>query len=176
MTLSNILFFGAAAGGSATPATPAVNGTASASPAASTVTSKKGGRRPQDWDKLAQEVEKEESEEKLEGDAALNKLFKQIYGNGRRRWRKKIERLTWSPPAHHPSVPLAADEDTRRAMMKSFSESNGTVLSTNWSEVSKGKVRSSALEQLCLGLHFQKLNVITCISLAIPLFKFLGGN
>lgn len=27
------------------------------------------------------------------------------------------------------------DEDTRRAMMKSFVESNGTVLSTNWQEV-----------------------------------------
>lgn len=33
-----------------------------------------------------------------------------------------------------------ADDDTRRAMMKSFSESNGTSLSTNWSEVGKGYV------------------------------------
>lgn len=33
-----------------------------------------------------------------------------------------------------------ADDDTRRAMMKSFYESNGTALSTNWSEVGKGKV------------------------------------
>lgn len=33
-----------------------------------------------------------------------------------------------------------ADEDTRRAMMKSFQESNGTALSTNWGEVGKGKV------------------------------------
>lgn len=33
-----------------------------------------------------------------------------------------------------------ADPDTRRAMMKSFTESNGTALSTNWSEVGKGKV------------------------------------
>lgn len=32
-----------------------------------------------------------------------------------------------------------ADPDTRRAMMKSFSESNGTALSTNWSEVGKAK-------------------------------------
>ncbi len=30
-----------------------------------------------------------------------------------------------------------ADENTRRAMMKSFQTSNGTVLSTNWSEVEK---------------------------------------
>jgi hypothetical protein len=33
-----------------------------------------------------------------------------------------------------------ADDDTRRAMMKSYQESNGTALSTNWSEVGKGKV------------------------------------
>lgn len=30
-----------------------------------------------------------------------------------------------------------ADPDTRRAMMKSYTESNGTALSTNWEEVSK---------------------------------------
>ncbi|KAL3445484.1 hypothetical protein BJX65DRAFT_281278 [Aspergillus insuetus] len=33
-----------------------------------------------------------------------------------------------------------ADDDTRRAMIKSFTESNGTSLSTNWGEVGKGKV------------------------------------
>lgn len=33
-----------------------------------------------------------------------------------------------------------SDPDTRRAMMKSFQESNGTALSTNWSDVKKGKV------------------------------------
>ncbi|OJJ48455.1 hypothetical protein ASPZODRAFT_150681 [Penicilliopsis zonata CBS 506.65] len=33
-----------------------------------------------------------------------------------------------------------ADPDTRRAMIKSFTESQGTALSTNWSEVEKGKV------------------------------------
>ena len=67
-----------------------------------------------DWDKVAAEVEKEEKEEKLEGDAALNKLFQQIYAD--------------------------ADDETKKAMMKSFSESGGTVLSTNWKEVGKGKV------------------------------------
>ncbi|KAK4691194.1 suppressor of G2 allele of SKP1, partial [Lecanoromycetidae sp. Uapishka_2] len=36
-----------------------------------------------------------------------------------------------------------ADEDTRRAMMKSYQESNGTALSTNWAEVGKGKVETS---------------------------------
>jgi len=36
-----------------------------------------------------------------------------------------------------------ADEDTRRAMMKSYIESNGTALSTNWSEVGKAQVETS---------------------------------
>jgi len=35
------------------------------------------------------------------------------------------------------------DEDQRRAIEKSFYESGGTVLSTNWSEVGKGKVEGS---------------------------------
>jgi suppressor of G2 allele of SKP1 len=35
-----------------------------------------------------------------------------------------------------------ADPDTRRAMVKSYYESEGTALSTNWSEVSKGKVEA----------------------------------
>jgi suppressor of G2 allele of SKP1 len=33
-----------------------------------------------------------------------------------------------------------ADPDTRRAMVKSYYESDGTALSTNWDEVGKGKV------------------------------------
>ena len=36
-----------------------------------------------------------------------------------------------------------ADPDTRRAMVKSYQESNGTALSTNWTEVGKGKVETS---------------------------------
>lgn len=35
-----------------------------------------------------------------------------------------------------------ADPDTRRAMMKSYYESEGTALSTNWDEVGKGKVEA----------------------------------
>ncbi|KAI6203192.1 CS domain protein [Aphelenchoides besseyi] len=36
------------------------------------------------------------------------------------------------------------DEDGRRAMAKSFSESSGTVLSTNWKDVSQKEGRSEA--------------------------------
>ncbi|WOL12531.1 hypothetical protein Cni_G21298 [Canna indica] len=71
-----------------------------------------------DWDKLEAEMKKQEKEEKLEGDAALNKFFQDIYRD--------------------------ADEDTKRAMRKSFVESNGTVLSTNWNEVGSKKVEGSA--------------------------------
>jgi suppressor of G2 allele of SKP1 len=70
-----------------------------------------------DWDKLEAEVKKQEKDEKLDGDAALNKFFREIYSD--------------------------ADEDMRRAMMKSFVESNGTVLSTNWKDVGKKPVEGS---------------------------------
>ncbi|CAL0332001.1 unnamed protein product [Lupinus luteus] len=76
--------------------------------------------RTRDWDKLEAQVKKEEKEEKLDGDAALNKLFRDIY--------------------------QSADEDMRRAMSKSFLESNGTVLSTDWKEVGSKKVEGSPPE------------------------------
>ncbi|RDY09747.1 Protein SGT1-like B, partial [Mucuna pruriens] len=78
--------------------------------------------RTKDWDKLEAQVKKEEKEEKLDGDAALNKLFRDIYQN--------------------------ADEDMRRAMSKSFLESNGTVLSTDWKEVGSKKVEGSPPEAI----------------------------
>lgn len=69
---------------------------------------------PRDWDRLAKEVQEEEKKENMEGDGALNKLFQQIYAD--------------------------ASDETKRAMNKSFQESGGTVLSTNWGEVGKEKV------------------------------------
>lgn len=62
-----------------------------------------------DWDAIEKEIVEEAKNEKAEGDEAMNKLFKQIYAN--------------------------ASDDTRRAMVKSFQTSGGTVLSTNWDEV-----------------------------------------
>lgn len=73
-------------------------------------------KQTKDWNKLIKEVD----DEKLEGEAAVNALFQQIYRD--------------------------ADPDARRAMMKSFIESNGTCLSTNWSEVGSKKVETKPPE------------------------------
>ncbi|KAG5518724.1 hypothetical protein PMAC_002693 [Pneumocystis sp. 'macacae'] len=64
-----------------------------------------------DWDLIAKNMATDTQET---GDAALNKLFQEIYAN--------------------------ADDDTKRAMMKSYIESSGTALSTNWKEVGAKKV------------------------------------
>jgi len=66
------------------------------------------------WDKIAEE---ETKGEKLEGEESLNKVFQDIYSN--------------------------ASDEQKRAMMKSYLESGGTVLSTNWDEVGKGEVKGS---------------------------------
>ncbi|KAL6072088.1 Cochaperone protein [Balamuthia mandrillaris] len=75
-------------------------------------------KHKKNWDVLAKEAE----EEKLEGEQALNKVFRDIYSNG--------------------------TEEQRRAMMKSFLESGGTVLSTNWEDVGKRKVECTPPEGL----------------------------
>lgn len=59
-----------------------------------------------------------EDEAPMGADAELNAFFKKLYAD--------------------------ADDDTRRAMVKSFQESNGTALSTNWAEVSQKKTETRA--------------------------------
>eukprot|EP00879_Flechtneria_rotunda_P009516 GHRR01009960.1.p1 GENE.GHRR01009960.1~~GHRR01009960.1.p1 ORF type:complete len:298 (+),score=146.14 GHRR01009960.1:507-1400(+) len=83
---------------------------------------------PKDWSKVEAEVKQLEEKGELEDGDPLNNFFKKIFGQG--------------------------DEDTRRAMMKSFVESNGTVLSTNWKEVGAKPVEWSPPE----GMEVHKWN------------------
>ena len=88
-------------------------------------TSSKSG--PKDWDKIVKDVSKEEKDGKDDNGTAddddddddgddTNKFFKKLF--------------------------KGASPDVQKAMMKSYTESNGTALSTNWEEVSKGKVET----------------------------------
>eukprot|EP00743_Colponemidia_sp_Colp-15_P001974 GILK01002147.1.p2 GENE.GILK01002147.1~~GILK01002147.1.p2 ORF type:complete len:279 (-),score=49.29 GILK01002147.1:2189-2974(-) len=89
-----------------TPVVPSAHEVAAAAPE-QVKTYPSSSKKAKDWSKLEKELDADA--DKPEGEEALNKLFREIYSN--------------------------ADEDTRRAMIKSFQTSGGTVLSTNWNEV-----------------------------------------
>ncbi|GLC45039.1 hypothetical protein PLESTM_001680100 [Pleodorina starrii] len=76
--------------------------------------------KQKDWSKVESELNELESKGELDMGDPLNNFFKKIFAQG--------------------------DEDTRRAMMKSFVESNGTVLSTNWNEVGTKKIECTPPE------------------------------
>lgn len=79
---------------------------------------------PKDWDNLASAALKADNnggDDDEDGDPT-NEFFKRLYKD--------------------------ADPDTRRAMMKSYQESNGTALSTNWADVKKGPVETQPPEGL----------------------------
>eukprot|EP00775_Hariotina_reticulata_P008293 gene8293-8479_t len=81
-----------------------------------------------DWSKVEAEVNTMEEKGELDDADPLGAFFKKIFSQG--------------------------DDDTRRAMMKSFVESNGTVLSTNWKEVGTKKVDCTPPE----GMELHKWN------------------
>ncbi|XP_055627538.1 protein SGT1 homolog [Toxorhynchites rutilus septentrionalis] len=81
-----------------------------------------------DWDKISKEIEKQDADDKPQGEEAVQDLFRKIYAD--------------------------ANEDTKKAMMKSFYESGGTVLSTNWADVGAKKVDVKPPD----GCEFKKWN------------------
>jgi len=87
---------------------------------------------PKNWDKLITDLTTKKPKADTAGDATDSKADDDDYdydkedGDEVNSFFKKLYK--------------DADPDTRRAMMKSFSESNGTALSTNWDEVAKGTV------------------------------------
>ena len=84
-------------------------------------------KRRVEWNEVEQQAAKMEEEDKPTGDAALQKLFQTIYKD--------------------------ASEDTRRAMIKSFQTSGGTVLSTNWC-TTHPTTRAGA--RRCTRLHYRR--------------------
>jgi len=98
------------------------NATSSLSaPPASLPTIESQPKKQKNWEALATSALEKDGKDKTTdedpnagGDAAVNSFFQHLYAN--------------------------ADEDTKRAMLKSYTESGGTSLSTDWKEVSKGKV------------------------------------
>eukprot|EP00762_Andalucia_godoyi_P000780 ANDGO_03685.mRNA.1 Protein SGT1 homolog A len=97
------------------PAAPAASSSSTAEPTTGARPAyPTSSKKKVDWDSVEKEVENESKDEKLEGDAALMKLFRDIYSKG--------------------------DPETKKAMMKSYQESGGTVLSTNWKDVGSRQV------------------------------------
>lgn len=77
----------------------------------SSTSSSAAGSKSKNWEKLAEEALGDDEDEK---NSDPNAFFQELFAN--------------------------ADPDAKRAMMKSFLESNGTALSTNWEDVKKGPV------------------------------------
>jgi suppressor of G2 allele of SKP1 len=100
------------------PSTTTPRETSASAPASKGIAYPTSSRKgTKNWDKLEKEAIKDAEEwEKPDGDAAANALFRDIFKN--------------------------ASPEVRRAMEKSYVESSGTALSTNWEEVSKSKVET----------------------------------
>ncbi|KAG1864230.1 SGS-domain-containing protein [Suillus subalutaceus] len=94
--------------------------TAPIGPTTSPAVAEARAKPKKNWEELTTKILTSEKEAGIDedpnvgGDSTVNSFFQKIFGD--------------------------ADDDAKRAMMKSFQESGGTTLSTNWEEVSKGTV------------------------------------
>ncbi|KAG1783983.1 SGS-domain-containing protein [Suillus placidus] len=94
--------------------------TAPIGPTTSPAVAEARAKPKKNWEELTTKILTSEKEATVDedpnvgGDSTVNSFFQKIFGD--------------------------ADDDAKRAMMKSFQESGGTTLSTNWDEVSKGTV------------------------------------
>ncbi len=101
-------------------------------------TSSKSG--PKNWDKLANDLSKKPKKKVEEGSSE---------GTSESTTEDTTEDTGIDDEEGDPTTNFfkmlykGADPDTQKAMMKSYQESNGTALSTNWTEVSKGKVETT---------------------------------
>ncbi|KAJ5345122.1 hypothetical protein N7452_003126 [Penicillium brevicompactum] len=88
------------------------------------------GKGPKDWDKVLADLD---AEEKASSGSKVNASTDGAAD-------MDDEEEPGDVDAFFKKLYAGADDDTRRAMIKSFTESQGTSLSTNWSDVGKGKV------------------------------------
>ena len=98
---------------------------------------------PKNWDKLAEDLTKRPVKKVESSDAAVDDPAKTTSETtGADDW---VDDDEGGDPASafFKKIFKNADPDTRRAMMKSYQESNGTALSTNWDEVGKKKMETS---------------------------------
>lgn len=125
---------GAGAGDtSSTPAGPMMMQAAPMNVAAQPAKAPRPYASQKNWEQVEREITKELESEKPEGEQALNRLFQDIYAKG--------------------------DEETRRAMIKSFQTSGGTCLSTNWGEVAKKDYEKDEERKAPEGMEWRKWGV-----------------
>ncbi|PGH07300.1 hypothetical protein GX51_01844 [Blastomyces parvus] len=101
---------------------------------------------PKDWDKVASSLtkkkkKKESKDTENESPAADKEAKESVDDEDEGAESDNSDYGTGDPvDSFFKKLYAKADPDTRRAMMKSYYESEGTALSTNWTEVGKGKV------------------------------------
>ena len=104
-------------------------------------TSSKSG--PKNWDKIANDLAKKPKKEAKKGPEGTSDSTSEGASKEREE-DAEIDDEEGDPTTNFfKTLYKGADPDTQKAMMKSYQESNGTALSTNWSEVSKGTVETS---------------------------------